>query len=57
MAYEIELFGTNVILIEPGIIKSNFNNNLKIGKNVYPVMENPLWAYNEKENFRIQTQI
>lgn len=35
LAYEIEQFGINVILIEPGIIKSNFINNLKIGKNVY----------------------
>lgn len=35
LAYEIEQFGINVILIEPGIIQSNFINNLKIGKNVY----------------------
>jgi NAD(P)-dependent dehydrogenase (short-subunit alcohol dehydrogenase family) len=35
LAYELEQFGINVILIEPGIIKSNFINNLKIGKNVY----------------------
>ena len=32
MAYEIEQFGIKVILIEPGVIKTNFNNNLKIGK-------------------------
>ena len=35
LSLEIEQFGINVILIEPGIIKSNFINNLKIGKNVY----------------------
>ena len=34
MAYEIEQFGIKVILIEPGVIKTNFDNNLKIGKNV-----------------------
>src|SRR5918996_5492514 len=34
MAYELEQFGIKVILIEPGIIKTNFDNNLKIGKNV-----------------------
>ena len=33
MAYEIEQFGIKVILIEPGVIRTNFNNNLKIGKN------------------------
>ena len=32
MAYEIEQFGIKVILIEPGVIKTNFENNLKIGK-------------------------
>ena len=32
MAYEIEQFGIKVILIEPGVIKTNFDNNLKIGK-------------------------
>jgi NAD(P)-dependent dehydrogenase (short-subunit alcohol dehydrogenase family) len=34
MAYEIEQFGIKVILIEPGVIKTNFDNNLKIGKKV-----------------------
>ncbi len=33
-AYEIEQFGIKVILIEPGVIKTNFDNNLKIGNNV-----------------------
>jgi NAD(P)-dependent dehydrogenase (short-subunit alcohol dehydrogenase family) len=34
MAYELEQFGINVILVEPGVIKTKFDNNLKIGKNV-----------------------
>lgn len=34
MAYEIEQLGINAILIEPDIIKTNLDNNLKIGKNV-----------------------
>ena len=34
MAYELEQFGINVMLIEPGVIKTSFDNNLKIGKNV-----------------------
>jgi NAD(P)-dependent dehydrogenase (short-subunit alcohol dehydrogenase family) len=34
MAYEVEQFGIKVILIEPGVIKTNFPNNLKIGKRV-----------------------
>ena len=34
MAYEIKPFGIKVILIEPGVIKTNFDGNLKIGKKV-----------------------
>jgi short-subunit dehydrogenase len=34
MAYELEKFGIKIILIEPGVIKTNFDKNLKIGKNV-----------------------
>jgi NAD(P)-dependent dehydrogenase (short-subunit alcohol dehydrogenase family) len=34
MAYEVEQFGLKVVLIEPGVIKTNFDNNLKIGKKV-----------------------
>jgi NAD(P)-dependent dehydrogenase (short-subunit alcohol dehydrogenase family) len=35
MAYEVEQFGIKVILIEPGVIKTNFDKNLKIGKDVF----------------------
>ena len=34
LAYELEQFGIKVILIEPGVIKTNFVSNLKIGKGV-----------------------
>jgi NAD(P)-dependent dehydrogenase (short-subunit alcohol dehydrogenase family) len=34
LAYEVEQFGIKVILIEPGVIKTNFVSNLKIGKGV-----------------------
>jgi NAD(P)-dependent dehydrogenase (short-subunit alcohol dehydrogenase family) len=34
VSYELEQFGIKVILVEPGVIKTNFDNNLKIGKNV-----------------------
>ena len=34
MDYELEQFGIKVILVEPGVIKTNFDNNLRIGKNV-----------------------
>jgi NAD(P)-dependent dehydrogenase (short-subunit alcohol dehydrogenase family) len=34
MAYELEQFRIKVILIEPGVIKTNFDSNLKIGKGV-----------------------
>jgi NAD(P)-dependent dehydrogenase (short-subunit alcohol dehydrogenase family) len=34
MAYELEQFGIKVILIESGVIKTSFDNNLKMGKNV-----------------------
>ena len=33
-AYEVEQFGIKVILVEPGVIKTNFANNIKIGKRV-----------------------
>jgi NAD(P)-dependent dehydrogenase (short-subunit alcohol dehydrogenase family) len=34
MTYEVEQFGIKVILLEPGVIKTNFDSNLKIGKDV-----------------------
>jgi short-subunit dehydrogenase len=34
MAYELEQFGIKIIVIEPGVIKTNFDKNLKIGKSV-----------------------
>ena len=34
MKYEVQDFGIYVILIEPGVIKTNFIKNLKIGKQV-----------------------
>jgi NAD(P)-dependent dehydrogenase (short-subunit alcohol dehydrogenase family) len=34
IAYEVEQFGIKIILIEPGVIKTNFDSNLKIGKGV-----------------------
>jgi NAD(P)-dependent dehydrogenase (short-subunit alcohol dehydrogenase family) len=34
MAYEVEQFGIKVILVEPGVIKTNFPNNIKVGKRV-----------------------
>ena len=34
MAYEVERFRIKVILVEPGVIKTNFPNNIKIGKRV-----------------------
>jgi NAD(P)-dependent dehydrogenase (short-subunit alcohol dehydrogenase family) len=34
LGYEIQNFGIHVILIEPGVIKTNFLNSMKLGKNV-----------------------
>jgi short-subunit dehydrogenase len=34
MAYELEQFGIKILVIEPGVIKTNFDKNLKIGKSV-----------------------
>ena len=50
MAYEIEQFGIKVILIEPGVIKTNFDNNLKIGKRVH---NNQNSSYTEMTQKRI----
>jgi NAD(P)-dependent dehydrogenase (short-subunit alcohol dehydrogenase family) len=34
LRYEVQPFGIKVILIEPGVIKTNFVNNMKLGKGV-----------------------
>ena len=34
LGYEIQNFGIHVILIEPGVIRTNFINSMKLGKNV-----------------------
>jgi short-subunit dehydrogenase len=34
LRYEVQNFGIHVILIEPGVIKTNFLNSMKVGKNV-----------------------
>ena len=34
MRYEVQPFGIHICLIEPGVIKTNFVNNMKLGKNV-----------------------
>jgi NAD(P)-dependent dehydrogenase (short-subunit alcohol dehydrogenase family) len=44
MTYEIEQFGIKVILIEPGVIKTNFNTNIKIGKSVMATNANSPYA-------------
>jgi short-subunit dehydrogenase len=34
LRYEVQPFGIHICLIEPGVIKTNFVNNMKLGKNV-----------------------
>ena len=34
LRYEVQPYGIHVSLIEPGVIKTNFVNNMKLGKNV-----------------------
>jgi NAD(P)-dependent dehydrogenase (short-subunit alcohol dehydrogenase family) len=34
LRYEVQKFGIHAVLIEPGVIKTNFANNLRVGKNV-----------------------
>ena len=34
LRYEVQDFGIHVILIEPGVIKTNFVNNMKIGNEI-----------------------
>jgi len=50
IAYELEQFGIKIMLIESGLIKTNFGNNLKIGKAVY---DNPNSPYAEITRRRI----
>jgi short-subunit dehydrogenase len=33
MRYELEEFGINIILVEPGVIKTNFFENIKVNEN------------------------
>ncbi|HEX2406291.1 MAG TPA: SDR family oxidoreductase, partial [Nitrososphaeraceae archaeon] len=33
MRYEVEEFGINIILVEPGVIKTNFFENIKVNEN------------------------
>lgn len=44
ISYEIEQFGIKAILIEPGVIKTNFNNNIKVGKSVTADSNNSPYA-------------
>ena len=44
IAYETEQFRIKVILIEPGVIKTNFDNNLKRGKRVAATDPNSPYA-------------
>lgn len=44
ISYEIEQFGIKIILIEPGVIKTNFNNNIKLGKSVTADSNNSPYA-------------
>ena len=44
IAYETEQFRIKVILIEPGVIKTNFDNNLKMGKRVAATDPNSPYA-------------
>ncbi|MGE5661052.1 MAG: SDR family oxidoreductase [Ignavibacteriales bacterium] len=40
LGYEIQNFGIHVILIEPGVIRTNFLNSMKLGKNVITSQNN-----------------
>ncbi|MFB5600073.1 MAG: SDR family oxidoreductase [Nitrososphaeraceae archaeon] len=48
MAYEVSQFGIKVIIIEPGVIKTNFNNNLKVGKRVTTDSNSPYGEMTQK---------
>lgn len=34
LGYEVQNFGIHVVLIEPGVIRTNFLNSMKLGKNI-----------------------
>ena len=53
-AYEREQFGIKVILIEPGVIKTNFNNNIKIGKRVAINSNSPYGEMTQKRISRFK---
>ena len=54
MAYEIEELGIKVILIEPGVIKTNFNKNIKIGKRVTNDSNSPYGEMTQKRISRFK---
>jgi NAD(P)-dependent dehydrogenase (short-subunit alcohol dehydrogenase family) len=54
MAYEIEQFGIKVILIEPSVIKTNFNNNIKVAKRVTNDSNSPYVEMTQKRISRFK---
>jgi NAD(P)-dependent dehydrogenase (short-subunit alcohol dehydrogenase family) len=54
MAYEIEQFGIKVILIEPGVIKTNFDNNIKVAKRVTNDSNSPYVEMTQKRISRFK---
>jgi NAD(P)-dependent dehydrogenase (short-subunit alcohol dehydrogenase family) len=54
IAYEIKQCGIKIILIEPGVIKTNFNNNLKIGKRVITDSNSPYGEMTQKRISRFK---
>ena len=54
MAYEIEQFGIKVILIEPGVIKTNFNNSIRLGKRVTIKSNSPYGEMTQKRISRFK---
>jgi NAD(P)-dependent dehydrogenase (short-subunit alcohol dehydrogenase family) len=44
MTYEVEQFGIKVILIEPGVVKTNFDRNIKMGTGVFTNASNSRYA-------------
>ena len=54
MAYEIEQFGIKIIIIEPGVIKTNFNNNIKVGKRVSITSNSPYGEMTQKRISRFK---